>query len=307
MRSTIILALTLIFAGSHAEERVNDPTSFTWNPELSPTGPVVVVVDLKSQKAAVYRNGVQIGACIVSTGMPGHETPTGTFQILEKDADHHSSTYNNASMPYSERLTWGGVALHAGSLPGYPSSHGCIHLPYEFSKKLFEVTSVGGTVIITDDMPQAPVSSGHRIEFSGNEASDVSWTPHDAEGGPVSILFSSSDKELIIVRNGVVIGKGGAKMQALAAKPRGTYTYVCDGWTRDKDGTPHPHFHQVSGPEGSRQLKAFSHIHTDPRLQHAIEAVMNTGATLVITDQPLSDATRSTPGFAIMATAAPKK
>src|SRR6056297_1251576 len=134
--------LLLSVAQSHAEERVNDPTSFTWNPELSPTGPVIVTVDLQKQTAAVYRNDVLIGSCIVSTGRPGYETPAGVFHILEKDADHRSSTYNNAAMPYQERLTWGGVALHAGSLPGYPSSHGCIHLPYEFSRMLFGITEM---------------------------------------------------------------------------------------------------------------------------------------------------------------------
>tara|TARA_R110000850_G_scaffold114670_4_gene229576 strand:+ start:298 stop:1416 length:1119 start_codon:yes stop_codon:yes gene_type:complete len=284
---------------SPAEERVNDPTSYTWNPELSPTGAVVVVVDLKAQKANVYRNGIQIGACVVSTGKPGHETPTGTFQILEKDADHHSSTYNNASMPYSERLTWGGVALHAGSLPGYPSSHGCIHLPYAFSKDLFEVTSVGATVVITDGVPAGQPTTGHRIEFTGSHSSDVSFTPHDSPEGPVSVLFSSEDKAIVVVRNGVPIAKGEAKLQMFSEKPHGTYTYVCDGWTKDNKGAPHPHWHQVGGPEGSHELKAFSHIHTDPQLQHIIEAVLKTGTTLIITNESMTEATRSQPGFTI--------
>tara|TARA_R110002096_G_scaffold83431_1_gene193435 strand:- start:3356 stop:4285 length:930 start_codon:yes stop_codon:yes gene_type:complete len=293
-----LLACLIPFVSS-AQERVNDPTSYTWNPQLAPTGAVVIIIDLKSQKAAVYRNGIQIGACIVSTGKPGHETPTGTFQILEKDADHHSSTYNNASMPYTERLTWGGVALHAGSLPGYPSSHGCIHLPYAFSKDLFEITSLGGTVVIADEVPATQPTNGHRIEFTGSNSSEVSWTPHDSPDGPVSILFSTEDKEVIVVRNGVPIAKGGAKLQMFSEKPHGTYTYVCDGWTKDDSGQHHPHWHQVGGPEGSHEIKAFSHIHTDPQLQHIIEAVMKAGTSLVITNDSLSDATRSQPGFTI--------
>ncbi len=73
-----------------------------------------------------YRNGVRIAVSTCSTGKKGHETPTGVFTILEKDKDHHSSTYNNAPMPNMNRLTWSGVALHAGNLPGYPASHGCV-------------------------------------------------------------------------------------------------------------------------------------------------------------------------------------
>ena len=88
-----------------------------------------------------------------SSGKPGHETPTGVFVILQKDKHHHSSTYNNAPMPNTERLTWGGIALHAGGLPGYPSSHGCVHLPLDFSAKLFEITHLATPVIIAGAPP----------------------------------------------------------------------------------------------------------------------------------------------------------
>ncbi|MEM9015826.1 MAG: L,D-transpeptidase family protein, partial [Verrucomicrobiota bacterium] len=195
-------SLALMLSGSFAlsEDRQYDPTAFTWHPERSPSGPVVVSVNLKTQTAAVYRGGIEIGSCLVATGRKGYETPTGVFHILEKDADHHSSTYGNAAMPFSERLTWGGVALHAGDIPGYPSSHGCIHLPYEFSRLLFQVTEVGGTVIITDDAPADNQTAGHRIEFVEDKESEIQWAPHDAPEGPVSILFSMADKEVIIVR-----------------------------------------------------------------------------------------------------------
>ena len=96
-----------------------------------------MIVSLPEQLAYVYRNGVVIGVATVSTGKKGHETPTGVFTILQKDANHHSSLYNNAPMKFQERLTWDGVALHAGGLPGYPSSHGCVHLPSKFAEELF--------------------------------------------------------------------------------------------------------------------------------------------------------------------------
>lgn len=78
------------------------------------------------QKAYVYRNGVLIGVATVSAGRPGHLTPTGVFTILQKQKEHRSTIYDGAPMPYMERLTWGGIALHAGGLPGYPESHGCV-------------------------------------------------------------------------------------------------------------------------------------------------------------------------------------
>jgi hypothetical protein len=258
-------------------------------------------VNLKSQTAAVYRNGIEIGSCIVSTGRPGHETPTGTFQILQKDADHHSSTYNNASMPFTERLTWGGVALHAGGLPGYPSSHGCIHLPYAFAERLFRITEVGGTVIITNDAPAGDLAGGHRVQFESGETSEITWTPHDSPSGPTSILYSAKDRELVIVRNGIIIGRGAAELKTFATKPKGTYAYVCEGWMKDKkNGEPHPSWHQVGGPADSHQIKSFSHLKMDPRLKHILDAVVAPGANLVITNDSVSESTRSQPGFHIM-------
>lgn len=126
------------------------PGEFTWNPEASPSGPVAIIVSLPEQRVYVYRNGIEIAVSTCSTGKPGHETPTGVFTILQKDVHHHSSTYNDAPMPNMERLTWSGVALHAGQLPGYPASHGCVRLPMDFSAKLFTVTHLGTPVIIAN-------------------------------------------------------------------------------------------------------------------------------------------------------------
>ena len=94
------------------------PGEFIWAPQLAPEGPITLVVSLSDQRAYVYRNGVRIGASTVSTGKKGHETPTGVFTILQKNAKHFSNKYNNAPMPYMQRLTWDGIALHAGKLPG---------------------------------------------------------------------------------------------------------------------------------------------------------------------------------------------
>src|SRR5579871_5281314 len=101
--------------------------------------------------AGVRRNGILIGATTVSTGRPGHLTPTGVFTVLQKQKEHRSTIYDGAPMPHMERLTWGGIALHAGGLPGYPESHGCVHLPSEFAKLLFDISPAGMTVVIASD------------------------------------------------------------------------------------------------------------------------------------------------------------
>ena len=120
---------------------------FNWFPERSPGGPVIIV-SIPDQLVHVYRNGIRIAASTCSTGKPGHRTPTGVFQILQKDKHHRSSTYSNAPMPNMNRLTWSGIALHAGNLPGYPASHGCIRLPASNAAKLFSMTSEGDRVRI---------------------------------------------------------------------------------------------------------------------------------------------------------------
>ncbi|KRG69070.1 L,D-transpeptidase [Pseudoxanthomonas dokdonensis] len=143
---------------THASEL--KPGEWFWAGDDKQAGPMAVVVSLTEQRAYVYRNGILIAVSTVSTGKPGHETPTGVFTILQKDKDHHSSIYNSAPMPYQQRLTWGGVALHAGGLPGYPESHGCVHLPTAFAQHLFEASNMGMTVVVAEE-GSAPVNVVH--------------------------------------------------------------------------------------------------------------------------------------------------
>src|SRR4051794_5339997 len=139
------------------------PGQWVWEPKIAPTGPILVYVDLGRQLATVYRNGVRVGVSTISSGRPGFDTPTGVFTILEKNKQHISHKFNDAPMPYQQRLTWGGVALHAGGLPGYPESHGCVHLPLAFSKILFDAMPMGGTVVIAgghEDPVKRPAAGG---------------------------------------------------------------------------------------------------------------------------------------------------
>jgi hypothetical protein len=110
---------------------------------------VRILVSLPQQKAWVFDDGKLVDTSPVSTGKRGFATPAGTFPILQKKVHHRSNKYSNAPMPYMQRLTWSGVALHAGHVPGYPASHGCIRFPRKFAKRLYGLTDFGTKVTIT--------------------------------------------------------------------------------------------------------------------------------------------------------------
>lgn len=112
---------------------------------------VLIVVSLASQRAFVFKDGHVWDSTQVSTGKTGKETPAGVFPILQKKVDHRSTLYDDAPMPYMQRLTWDGVALHAGRVPGYPASHGCIRLPEAFAKKLYGITGFSSTIVVVTD------------------------------------------------------------------------------------------------------------------------------------------------------------
>lgn len=124
---------------------------FVWESKGDSTGPLLLVINLTTQRAVLFRAGEPVAASTISTGSKGRETPLGKFTILEKQVVHRSRTYDDAPMPYMQRLTWKGVSMHAGNLPGYPASHGCIRLPRAFAKLLYGVTEIGTPVMIVDD------------------------------------------------------------------------------------------------------------------------------------------------------------
>ena len=130
-----------------------------------PKGPLQIVVSIGNQKVTLFSNGVRVAQGPVSTGVPGRPTPTGVFSIIEKDRYHHSNLYSNAPMPYMQRITWSGVALHEGVLPGYPASHGCIRMSHDFAQKLWPITNLGVRVIVTHH-DLAPVEFTHPKLFA---------------------------------------------------------------------------------------------------------------------------------------------
>jgi len=224
----LVLALVLTNAdAAPVAARRATPTlragEYLWHPEAAPEGPVVVVVSLEEQRAYVYRNGIAIGLATISSGREGHETPTGVFTILQKDREHYSTKYDNAPMPYMERLTWDGIALHGGALPGYPASHGCIRLPQAFAERLFAITQRGETVVVADarTVPAqiahpallSPVDTrGMPLDSDTTPGDAYTWDPSASPDGPISILVSVHDRRVHVLRNGILIGSGALKV-----------------------------------------------------------------------------------------------
>ena len=141
--------------------------------------PIMAIVSIKSQQVTFYDADGWILRAPVSTGTTGRETPAGVFAVIEKDKDHHSTMYDDAWMPNMQRITWNGIALHGGPLPGYAASHGCVRMPYDFAEKLFDKTQIGMRVIISPD-DAAPVDFSHPALFQPNPQA-VAAAPGHAE------------------------------------------------------------------------------------------------------------------------------
>ena len=214
------------------------PGEFIWMPQVVPAGPLVMVISITEQRAYLYRNGLLIAVSTVSTGKKGNETPTGVFTILQKNKDHRSNLYNDAPMPFMQRLTWDGVALHAGKLPGYPASHGCVRLPYEFARVLFDTTDFGMTVVVADETTSFP-NAAHPgvfapVEFATGAKAPVAprlswfenfhWEPEKSAAGAVAVLISTTDQRAIVMRNGIEIGR--SKIGVVGKAAFGTQAYV---------------------------------------------------------------------------------
>src|SRR3954452_22878478 len=128
------------------------PAKKTEEPRKEPTkpqGPVIIAISIDKQSLRIYDGNGFFAETPISTGMKGHPTPMGVFSIIQKHKLHHSNIYSGAPMPFMQRITWSGVAMHAGVLPGYPASHGCIRMPMAFAIKMWNWTRMGARVIVT--------------------------------------------------------------------------------------------------------------------------------------------------------------
>lgn len=286
---------------------------FLWMADAVSSGPIVMVVSLTEQKAFVYRNGVLIGATTVSTGRPGHLTPTGVFTVLQKQKEHRSTIYDGAPMPYMQRLTWGGIALHAGGLPGYPESHGCVHLPSEFAKELFAISPAGMTVVIADAASEptwvthpgylAPVSAtgGQPVEADLLTSGETDhWDPQASTSGPVSIVLSRQSQRIIVYRNGVEIGA--AKIVVSGDEPLATHALVlaegpssfADPYVPDASKY---HWLRIGVPGhmgeagGDADPATVARIKIPADFVKDVSSVMTPGATVIVTDQTMTPST----------------
>lgn len=301
------IALLLLAVALTAPARSPTPAAWTWTPEIAPKGPIVAVVSLPRQNITVYRNGVRIGASPVSSGRKGHETPVGVFTILQKQVEHRSNLYDDAPMPFMQRLTWDGVALHSGTLPGYPASHGCIRLPDAFARRLYAATRPGDVVVVVDRdaLPStlatpgllAVVDARNGASLAPPEATATVWTPEASPDGPLSVVVSTSDRLIVATRNGVRIGS--APIDAVAPLPGGTRAYVMlDGAGSEPSlvlpDRPARRWMAIdvagsaADDAGLREAIASGRLAFPPEFAQRLYDALAPGTTVVITDEPLA-------------------
>jgi len=278
------------------------PGEYWWEPELSPSGPVMILVSLPQQTMHVYRNGVLIGRSSISSGGKGRSTPPGVFNILEKETTHRSKTYHNAPMPYMQRLTWSGIALHSGQLPGYAASHGCVRLPYDFSVLLFKTTDKGGTVIIGDGKtpePRLAANPGLLLapaDFSPTmlhrlAPNEYDWEPERSPTGPITIVVSSADHALYVYRNGDPIGRAELEVDGSGGLGQHVFTLLEGSTGKQSElapGREARRWMRVTSeghPVEAEELKA--RLHFSPEFGQKLADAITPGTTVIVTDQPV--------------------
>jgi hypothetical protein len=305
-RSVVPLAAALLLSASAGAEQVRlngrpllsaakqlKPGQYVWEPQRAPTGPALVVVNLHTQRLLLFRNGVPVAASTVSSGKTGHETPTGVFTILQKNEKHFSKTYNNAPMPNMQRLTWKGVALHAGNLPGYPASHGCVRLPLAFSKLLFGETAVGMTVVITShpDFPHDARPPDLELETARSPGSIANaaydWHPErgsDLNGDAiVSVVVSKADHRAIVMKGGAKIGSAPVYVHGNVI---GAEAYVLESW--DKTGQHWVKLHFSETGQGTvTKPNESEHFDAPAGFRKAVHSILRPGSIVVVTPATL--------------------
>ncbi len=307
------------FWGAKASSPIDTPLDslkkgeFIWVGDVVTSGPVVMVVSITEQRGYVYRNGVLIGATTVSTGRPGHLTPTGVFTVLQKQKEHRSTIYDGAPMPYMERLTWGGVALHAGGLPGYPESHGCIHLPSEFARLLFAGLSEwhdgGNRGTEATEPPTTRRASGGTllwVSFVGGQPiephpftpdEEERWHPELSPSGPISIVLSQGSQRIVVYRNGIEIGR--ARVSIAGDTPLINHALIL---TEGPSEVPDPYVPDATryrwlrlgvpghtGENGTQvdPATAVARIKIPPDFVAKVNGILTPGATLFVTSAAL--------------------
>jgi hypothetical protein len=283
------------------------PGEYWWQPQLSPSGPVVVLVSIPQQTMHVYRNGILIGRSTISSGTKSNATPGGVFSILEKKQTHRSKKYDNAPMPYMQRLTWSGIAMHSGKLPGYAASHGCIRLPYDFSQLLYTATAKGGTVVVGDGktpIPHLAANPGLMLapkDFTPEMVRQLAhdeydWHPERSPAGPITIVVSSADRALYVYRNGNPIGRGALEVtgRGLTGRDRlGSQVFTLLEGSSGKPSQLAPgreagKWMRVSSVgRGADAEQLASKIRFNTEFAQKLADTIKPGTTVIVTDQPV--------------------
>ena len=282
------------------------PGEYWWHPEISPQGPLMILISIPQQEMHVYRNGIMIGRSTVSTGSKGHDTPGGVFSILEKQQSYRSKKYQNAPMPNMQRLTWTGIAMHSGQLPGYAASHGCVRLPYDFSQLLFTTTTRGGTVIIGDGKTPVPrLASNPGLMLAPKDFSpemlhplaknDYDWHPERSPEGPITIVISSADKAMYVYRNGDPIGRASVEVggKGLTGREKlGNHVFTMLEGTTGKPSRFTPKHEEARWMRVTSEGKAVdadtlaSRLHFSPDFADKLANELKPGTTVIVTDYP---------------------
>src|ERR1700733_6565538 len=149
----------------HHHRQTDSESAKNARPEDDPKGPLQIIISIADQRVSLFDNGALIARSPVSTGTQGHPTPLGVFSVISKQRWHRSNIYSAAPMPYMQRITWSGIALHAGVVPGHPASHGCIRLKNDFAVRLWHLTKRGTRVIIAHgDVQPVEITNPHLFQ-----------------------------------------------------------------------------------------------------------------------------------------------
>ncbi len=186
-------------------------------PNHNPGTPLLAVVGLAEQRVSIYDAKGKIMESPVSTGQTGYETPAGIYSIVQKEEEHHSNLYDDASMPFMERITWTGMALHAGVLPGYAASHGCVRLPHEFAERLYDVTNMGmRVVVVREEIAPAEVSQ----PFMFGDASNQKGPKAERRDGVSPTRYSPSSNNEALSQLRMTLAQKSAESQNAARQVR---------------------------------------------------------------------------------------
>ena len=277
--------------------------------QTAPVGPLQIVVSIARQRAIVFSKGDRIAEAPISTGVAGHPTPMGVFSVISKSRYHKSNIYSGAPMPYMHRITWSGIALHHGPLPGFPASHGCIRLPEAFASKLWGISKLGTRVIVTRD-EAAPVTIDHARLFvpkkpeeipagvaslppvaAGTTDAAVEPAPPDApkpaakpqqRKSPVEVFVSRKEAKLYVRQDFAPLFDAAVTI-AEPDKPWGTHVFTVTEIKDDKASwtaltipsgyakQPDRHGRKFSAKEAERREKRAADLANAPEAAQALE------------------------------------